>query len=107
MTTNTNFVGKNGFTWWVGIIENRIDPMCIGRCQVRIFGWHELSPAILPTKDLPWAIPVYPINATKTFCAPQKDDWVLGFFLDGESGQFPVMLGVFQGINTTEGSIKV
>jgi len=35
-----NFIGQEGFVWWLGIIENRIDPLRVGRCQVRIFGWH-------------------------------------------------------------------
>ena len=98
MKTNTNFVGKNGFIWWVGIIENRVDPMCIGRCQVRIFGWHELSPTILPTKDLPWAQAMLPLNNSKSFSAPRVGDWVIGFFMDGEQAQMPIMMGVISGL---------
>jgi len=26
---NTNFTGKDGFVWWVGVIENRADPLGI------------------------------------------------------------------------------
>ena len=41
---NTNsFAGLNGFIWWMGVLENRIDPLKLGRCQVRIFGWHNLQ----------------------------------------------------------------
>ena len=35
-----NFIGKDGFNWWVGVVENRMDPLKLGRCQVRIFGYH-------------------------------------------------------------------
>ena len=35
-----NFLGKDGFVWFIGVIENRADPLGMGRCQIRIFGWH-------------------------------------------------------------------
>jgi hypothetical protein len=52
----------------------------------------------LPTKDLPWALPIYPINNSKSFSAPRLGDWIVGFFMDGESAQAPVMMGVLPGI---------
>jgi hypothetical protein len=98
MENRNNFNGLGGFVWWVGEIENRVDPLAVGRCQVRIFGWHTNNKSQLATKDLPWAHPVYPINNSKSFSAPRVGDWVVGFFLDGESGQSPVMLGVMPGM---------
>ena len=95
---NTNFAGKDGFIWWVGVLENRVDPLAMGRCQVRIFGWHSSSKTEIPTTDLPWAHPMIPINASKMFSAPQEGDWVLGFFLDGVNAQQPVMLGILPGM---------
>lgn len=95
---NTNFIGKNDFVWWVGVIENRVDPLVLGRCQVRIFGWHNENSVILPTKDLPWAQAVVPLNNSKSFSAPKVGEWVLGFFMDGEQAQIPVMLGVLPGL---------
>ena len=96
---DTDFAGKNGFIWWVGSVENRVDPLGIGRCQVRIFGWHTSKKNILPTEDLPWAHPVYPLNAPDDFGTPMLNDWILGFFMDGESAQMPVMLGVIPGLH--------
>lgn len=93
-----NFAGLNGFVWWVGEVETRIDPLGLGRCQVRIFGWHTPNKELIPTDDLPWAHPVYPINNSKSFSAPMVGDWVVGFFMDGESGQFPIMFGVIPGL---------
>lgn len=93
-----NFLGKDGFIWWVGVIENRADPLGLGRCKVRIFGWHNTNIAELPTKDLPWAQPMYPINNSKSFSAPKLGDWVVGFFFDGMNGQSPVMMGVLPGM---------
>lgn len=91
-------MGLDSFVWWVGVVENRVDPLKIGRCQVRIFGWHSENTAVLPTKDLPWSHPLYPINNSKSFTAPRTGDWIVGFFLDGESAQFPVMMGVMPAI---------
>lgn len=95
---NTNFIGKNNFIWWVGVIENRVDPLALGRCQVRIFGWHNENSVILPTSDLPWAQAVIPLNNSKTSSAPRVGEWVLGFFMDGEQAQIPVMMGVLPGL---------
>jgi len=95
---NTNFVGLNGFIWWVGVIENRVDPLALGRCQVRIFGWHNENSVTLPTSDLPWAQAMIPINDSKHFSAPRVGEWVVGFFMDGEQAQTPVMMGVLPGL---------
>ena len=93
-----NFIGKDGFIWWVGEVETRIDPLALGRCQCRIFGWHSTNKMELPTEELPWASPMYPINNSKSFSAPQIGDWVIGFFMDGQSAQAPIMMGVLPGI---------
>jgi hypothetical protein len=93
-----NFIGLSGFVWWVGIVETRIDPLALGRCQIRIIGWHTTDKSALPTKDLPWAHPMYPLNNSKSFSSPQIGDWIVGFFMDGESGQFPIMMGVMPGL---------
>jgi hypothetical protein len=93
-----NFIGKDGFVWWVGVIENRADPLGMGRCKVRIFGWHTDNKSELPTDDLPWATPMYPINNSKSFSAPRLGEWVVGFFLDVASAPAPVMMGVLPGL---------
>jgi len=93
-----NFAGLNGFVWWVGVVENRMDPLEVGRCQVRIFGWHTDNKQLIPTADLPWCMPLYPLNRSKDFSTPREGDYIVGFFFDGESGQFPIMMGVLPGI---------
>ena len=75
-----NIKSLENFVWWIGEIENRVDPLGIGRCQIRIFGYHTEDKTILPTVDLPWAHPVFPLNASKTFSSPMVGEWVLGFF---------------------------
>jgi hypothetical protein len=39
-----------------------------------------------------------PINNSKKSEAPRLGEWVVGFFMDGESGQFPIMMGILPGI---------
>lgn len=95
---NTDFAGKNGFIWWVGVIENRVDPLAMGRCQVRCIGWHNQDTTKVPTDSLPWAHPMYPLNNSNRYSAPKLGEWVLGFFLDGENAQQPIMMGVLPGI---------
>jgi hypothetical protein len=96
---NKNFAGKNGFIWWVGVIENRVDPMAVGRCQVRIFGWHPQEKNLLPTDKLPWAQAMYALNSSRSITTgPRVGDWIVGFFMDGELGQMPVMMGVLAGL---------
>jgi len=94
-----NFIGKDGFVWFVGVVEDRADPLGLGRCRLRIFGWHTDNTSELPTTDLPWALPMYPINNSKAFSAPRLGEWVVGFFMDVASGQSPVMMGIIPGLH--------
>jgi len=93
-----NHIGKSGFVWWYGVVENRNDPLFLGRCQIRIYGYHSDDLTQIPSADLPWAQPVIPPNASKTFSAPQEGEMIVGFFADDESAQMPVYLGVLPGI---------
>ena len=97
-----NYMGQAGFIWWVGVVESRKDPLNLGRCQVRIFGWHTENLQLIPTADLPWAHPVIPVNESDTTKTPTEGQYVMGFFFDGESGQFPAYLGVIPGIPDTK-----
>lgn len=90
---------KDGFVWWVGVVEDRMDPLQMGRCRVRIFGYHNDDKSLLPTEDLPWAIPVQPIVSAAmsgigiTPVGVLPGTWVVGFFLDGDDAQQPAMFG--------------
>jgi hypothetical protein len=90
---------KDGFNWWIGVVEDRMDPEKMGRCKVRIFGYHTDSKVILPTKDLPWATPIQPITSAaisgigSSPLGPVEGTWVIGFFLDGEDMQQPAIFG--------------
>ena len=96
-----DFAGKAGFIWWIGVVENRQDPIKLGRCKVRCIGWHSENKMDLPTENLPWATPVMPLNNTNTY-VPKEGDMVVGFFADGENAQEPIMFGAFPGIPLKE-----
>ena len=93
---------------WTGVVEDTNDPLKVGRMKVRIFGWHSENLNEIPTDDLPWAIPILPVNASKSFETPLEGDYVIGYFGDGENAQMPIVTGVFSGFlakayNTSQG----
>lgn len=97
MIDRNNFMGLNGFVWWTGVVEAINDDLGIGRCKVRIHGWHTDNKSLLSTEDLPWSNPIIPLNSPYTFSCPNVGDWIFGFFMDGENAQHPYMLGIIQG----------
>jgi phage baseplate assembly protein gpV len=93
-----DFAGKNGFIWWTGVIVDRKDPANLGRCKVRIIGWHDENKNLSPVEDLPWAQILTPPNHSKNFALPKEGEWVMGYFLDGNNAQLPVIMGVYPGL---------
>ena len=47
----------------IGIVEDRDDPLKLGRCRVRINGIHTNDANILPTSDLPWSTTLQPTTS--------------------------------------------
>ena len=98
------FMGKEGFTWWQGVVEDRHDPLYLGRCRVRVLGWHDEDKNAMPTHSLPWAYPVAPITSASqtgvgtTPLGPVEGTWVIGFYRDGDAGQEPMFFGTLGGI---------
>jgi hypothetical protein len=95
------------FIWWQGVVEDRIDPLKLGRCRVRILGYHtdnKVEGVGIPTEHLPWATPSQPITSAAmngigtTPMGPVEGTWVFGFFRDGKDAQEPVMMSTFGGI---------
>jgi len=92
---------------WQGVVEDRFDPLKLGRCRVRILGLHttnKIDGDGIPTEHLPWATPSQPITSAAmngigtTPMGPVEGTWVFGFFRDGGNQQEPVMMGTFGGI---------
>ena len=94
-----NFLGHDGFVWWIGIVEDINDPMTLGRCKVRCFGYHPAKKTnLVPTEDLPWALTIHPLNTPNLYASPKVGEWVFGFFLDSMSAQEPAILGYLPAI---------
>ena len=102
----TNFIGKDGFRWWIGqIAPDKVQaPQTkskkgIGvRYKVRIMGYHPYNDQ-LKDEDLPWAQVILPPGmgtgsaGIKKSVKFQQGDTVLGFFLDGDNAQIPAIFG--------------
>ena len=101
-----NFVGKDGFFWWVGEVEDNEDPMELGRVKCRVLGYYTNvrggTTSALPTESLPWA------TVLQHTCQAGNDGQgesagqlqpgaiVMGFFMDGENAQMPIVIGVLR-----------
>ena len=100
----SNFMGKNGFQWFVGVVEDRQDPKHLGRVRVRCLGHHTEVHEDLKTEDLPWAHPMNPITSAtvsgigQTPLGVVEGTWVVGFFQDGADAQMPVIMGTLPGV---------
>ena len=102
-------IGKDGFNWWIGQVENDgSDPEYdgsqpkdydyTGKVKVRVVGYHNPDKEVLPTRDLPWASCIMPaVYAMKsgmgTIQQLQVSSWVVGFWMDGSSAQIPIIMG--------------
>ena len=99
-----NFMGKDGFTWFVGVVEDRADPKHLGRIRVRCLGYHTENLDKLPTSDLPWAHVMNPITSAtvagvgQTPLGTVEGAWVVGFFTDGKDAQMPMVIGTLPGV---------
>lgn len=94
-----NFLGLDGFVWFFGVVEDRQDPLGLGRVKVRCYGWHSESLVDIPTENLPWATMSHSTN-NRSFSTPREADLVFGFFADGRSGQIPIIIGIVPGYFT-------
>ena len=83
-----------------GIVEDRADPLELGRVRVRIYGIHtdervtSATDQYIPTSDLPWAEAAFPISSSNIsgigdFNIPLEGSNVWLFFKDIEQ-QYPV-----------------
>ena len=100
-------MGKDGFTWFVGVVEDRNDPKTLGRLRVRCLGYHTEDLVKLPTSDLPWAHVMNPITSATVSGIGQsplgvvEGTWVVGFFTDGSIAQQPMIMGTLPGVPST------
>lgn len=99
------YLGYN-FIWFFGVVEDRKDPLKLGRVRVRCYSWHTDDKKKIPTEALPWAQCVQPVTSAATSGIGRsptglvEGSWVFGFFMDGEDAQKPMVLGSLAGIPT-------
>ena len=106
----TNFLGKDGFRWWIGQVApeaaqgnqiNQIGSTWGCRLKVRIYGYHPADITELADEDLPWAQVLLSSQGGSGKANRARSirispgDTVMGFFLDGDDAQLPVILGIF------------
>lgn len=89
--------------FYTGVVENRQDPLKLGRCQVRVVGLHTQDKLKIKTEDLPWAYPMQPVTSAAISgigispVGPVEGTWVVVIFKD-EDQQIPIMIGTIGGI---------
>ena len=100
---SNDFMGIDGFRWFIGVVEDRDDPEKASRVRVRCFGYHDDDLNRIPTEDLPWAQVLAPTDTpsmagmgnTPHFLV--EGSHVFGFFLDAQFMQRPVIVGSMPG----------
>jgi GH24 family phage-related lysozyme (muramidase) len=96
---------------YTGVVENRLDPLKLGRCQVRVVGLHTHDKSLLKTEDLPWAFPMQPSTSAaisgvgQSPVGPVEGTWVVVMFRDYPENQQPIILGSIGGIPQDFGSV--
>ena len=112
---NPGFLGGN-FNWWVGQVsddsvwrdniiptvhsDKNTNPGWGYRYKVRILGIHDWGEESIASEDLPWAQVMYPITSGggqgAAFATPaiRQGNMVMGFFMDQQDQQIPVIMGV-------------
>ena len=85
--------------FYTGIVEDRNDPLQVGRVRVRIFGLHTDDKSLIGTPDLPWSDVLMP-NTTSALSglgsSPHglvEGSTVMGFFRDEDDMQDFVVIG--------------
>ena len=88
--------------WFIGVVEDILDPEEMGRVRTRIIGVHTENKSEVPTEALPWAAVMTPTTSasiSEVGNTPRllPGTWVVGFFHDGEMKQDPIIMGSLPG----------
>lgn len=113
MPSTSGFLGFDNFVWFQAVVEDRFDPLKLGRLRIRILGLHTQDKNSIPTAELPWAYPITPITSASMNgigdapIGPVEGSWVVGFFRDGDNCQEPVVFGTIGGIPQEKGNKRI
>jgi len=97
---SNDFYGDR-FRWFTGVVKDIGDDRA--RVRVRIFGIHHTEDLTrISNGDLPWALVLFPTTGGQTSGGNvshglKVGTWVVGFFVDGEDSQQPIVIGVING----------
>lgn len=101
---NPHIFGLDRIVLFFGVVEDRNDPLRLGRCKIRIFGVHPEDLTLVTTEQLPWAMPIMSITGNPgtlgigySPVGPTVGTHVVGFFADGMDRQQPFFFGVIPG----------
>ncbi len=118
----TNFSGKDGFSWWIGRVADsrywKNQNLAMGflgsdshRVKVRIIGYHPFDDT-LPEEELPWAhVMMDAVSGSGQGALGDTLNLVggetaIGFFMDGEDAQQPVIIGLLHRSREVQPSIS-
>lgn len=96
---NSGFFGMDGMRYAIGIVEDRFDPLMLGRVRVRWFGLHTEDKSLISTQDLPWS-EVVQQSGWAMMTPPVEGTLVLGIAKDPNTLQEWIVLGVVPSMNT-------
>lgn len=95
-----NFAGMSGTYWFIGIVEDNLDPEKSGRVKVRCFGIHTKDLNKISTESLPWALVGVSTNSSSSDIGSISiGTCVYGIFLDGIEQQMPFVTNVIPGLH--------
>lgn len=95
-----NFAGLSGTYWFLGIVEDNLDPEKSGRVKVRCFGIHTQDLTKISTESLPWALVGVSTNSSSSDIGSISiGTCVYGIFLDGIEQQMPLITNVIPGLH--------
>jgi len=80
-----------------GFVENNVDPLKVGRCQVRLIGYHTNDTNQIPSDELYWCQSINPPNLS-VINPPSIGSQVICISLD-DTFQNVLILGVINGIS--------
>lgn len=107
MINQFNFIGQSGSYWFIGVVEDVIDPENMGRVRVRCFGIHSEDKTTLPTAALPWALVGTSPNGNSSDIGHLLQGTVVyGMFLDGIDMQMPFVQLVIPGLHVSTNTAK-
>ncbi len=98
--------------FYTGVVEDRNDPLSVGRVRVRIYGLHTDDKSLIASSDLPWSDVLMPVTAPALSglgMSPHglvEGSTVMGFYRDEDDMQDFVVIGSLFGFPTEDYRIE-